>query len=38
MRVFLYCVLRDLALWIRGYRQVGGGVDGDYISIYARKR
>lgn len=38
MRTWLYIKLRDLALWVYGYKSFGGGYDGDYMTVYAKRR
>lgn len=38
MRVRLYIFLRNLALRVYGYESIGGGYDGDYMTIYAKRR
>jgi hypothetical protein len=38
MKVWMFIKLRNLALWVYGYRHFGGGFDGDTMTIYAMKR
>lgn len=38
IRVRAYMILRDLAFLVLGYKSIGGGVSGEYLTVYARKR
>lgn len=38
IRIRIYIWLRELALWVYGYKHFGGGFDEDTMTIYARKR
>lgn len=38
MKENMHIFLRNLALRVLGYKFIGGGVSGDYITIYANKR
>ena len=37
MRIWLFILLRNLALRVYGYHHFGGGFDGDYMTIYAKR-
>jgi hypothetical protein len=38
MRIALYIWLRNLALRVYGYEHFGGKFDGDYMTVYAKRR